>query len=362
MKISIGILAYNESAIISSTLQSLFKQSVFQEADPNLEVEVVIVPNGCKDNTAAVASQALAQLTAKVNNPYLSWRVCEVEEGGKANAWNLYTHQFTDPRSEYLILMDADIQFLEYRTLYAMVDTLEQNRDAWASVDTLVKDVALKPKKNVFDRLSIAASGVAGAKSVWMCGHLYCGRADILRRIWLPKGIFADDGFIAHMVVNDCLRGSEKLDRIVRAEGASHVYEAAMKISSLFGHQLRQIIADTMNEFIYEDLLQDKYAGQDLGLLIKSRNETDPGWVDRLIQATVQSKGWWVIPRFRVFQRLNSLRHRPWKKAMAMSIPLTIAFGIDLVLCVIANRKFHRWGIKRFGWSHGSYRATQLTQ
>ncbi|TAF17834.1 MAG: glycosyltransferase family 2 protein, partial [Nostocales cyanobacterium] len=162
MKISIGILAYNESREISTTLKSLFEQSIFQDANANTEIEVIVVPNGCTDDTADITQTTLQNLETSTQNPTVSWRICEIEEAGKPNAWNLYVHQFSRPDADYLILMDADIQFLEPKTLYQMLQTLETNSQAWISVDKLVKDVALKPQKNLMEKLSVAVSGVSG--------------------------------------------------------------------------------------------------------------------------------------------------------------------------------------------------------
>jgi glycosyltransferase involved in cell wall biosynthesis len=57
-KVSLGILAHNEQARIPATLRSLESQSLFGS---NHDVEVVVVPNGCKDQTAAVTREIFGQ-------------------------------------------------------------------------------------------------------------------------------------------------------------------------------------------------------------------------------------------------------------------------------------------------------------
>ncbi|MBD2690457.1 glycosyltransferase family 2 protein [Anabaena catenula] len=343
MKISIGILAYNEVEEIAATLHSLFHQSIFQEAHANIEIEVVVVPNGCTDDTAAIAQTTLQELKKSTQNPSVSWRICNVEEAGKPNAWNLYVHQFSRPDADYMFLMDADIQFLESKTLYKMIQTLEQTPDAWVSVDKLVKDVALKPKKNLMEKLSVAVSGASGAKSAWICGQLYCGRTEILRKIWMPKGILVEDGFLWTMIVTDRLTSPEVLNRVVLADSASHVFEAYTQISSLLRHELRQVIGNTINYFIYTNLQPGDNSSADAGSLIKLKNEQDPLWLDKLITASVKKSGWWAIPNWLLIRRLQSLRNRPFQKAIWLFPVFFIAFFVDLILCLQANYQLHKY-------------------
>jgi len=342
LKISIGILAYNEVEEITTTLHSLFDQSIFQDANANIEIEIVVVPNGCTDDTAAIAQTTLQELEKSSNNPSISWRICNIEEAGKPNAWNLYVHQFSHPDADYLFLMDADIQFLEMQTLYSMMQTLEKTPDAWVSVDTLVKDVALKPKKNLMEKLSVAVSGASGAKSAWICGQLYCGRTKILRKIWMPKDILVEDGFLWTMVVTDRLTSPEVLNRVVLADSASHVFEAYTQISSLLRHELRQVVGNTINHFIYTNLQPGDNSGVDAGSLIKLKNEQDPLWLDNLITSSVKKSGWWAIPNWLVLRRLQSLRNQPLEKALLLFPMFIIAFFVDLILCLQANYQLHR--------------------
>lgn len=348
MKISIGILAYNESREISTTLKSLFEQSIFQDANANTEIEVIVVPNGCTDDTADITQTTLQNLETSTQNPTVSWRICEIEEAGKPNAWNLYVHQFSRPDADYLILMDADIQFLEPKTLYQMLQTLETNSQAWISVDKLVKDVALKPQKNLMEKLSVAVSGVSGAKSTWICGQLYCGRTHILRQIWMPKGVLVEDGFLWKMIVTDRLTSSEVLDRVILSESAAHVFEAYTQIQSLLSHELRQVVGNTINDFIYSHLEIDDNSSGDAGTLIKLKNEQDPLWLDKLITDNVEKNGWWTIPRGLLFRRLQSLTNRPLIKAVLLFPMFFIAFLLDLILCWQANSHFHHWEKSRY--------------
>jgi glycosyltransferase involved in cell wall biosynthesis len=171
MKISIGILAYNEAGSIGKTLHSLFGQSVFVDPDEDDEIEIIIVPNGCTDDTADVARIVLADLVTRSQLTRVKYAVCEVAEPGKTNAWNRYVHQFSDPHAKYLLLMDADIEFLGDRTVRNTIDELERNPRANLAVDTPTKDIVLKPNKNWIEKLSLSVSAAAtNSTEVWICG------------------------------------------------------------------------------------------------------------------------------------------------------------------------------------------------
>lgn len=351
MKIGIGILAYNEADLIGTTLRSLFRQSIFNEPNSDKEIEIVVVPNGCTDNTAAISTETLEELVKSSTHPNLRYWVHEVEQPSKPNAWNLYVHEFSDRAADYLIIMDADIEILDPCTLKSLINTLEQNNDAWVSVDKLVKDVELKQKKSLMDKLSIAVSKVSGAKSAWI-SQLSCARSARLRNIWLPLGVIVEDGFLWSMIVTDSLTTPEVLDRVVRAESASHVFEAYINIKSLLRHEVRQVMGNSINTFLMHELRANCHQPQDLGLLVKKKNEQDPLWVNKFIQATVAQKGWWVIARYVLLRRFVALQSAPLNKAILLSPVAGIAFLVDLFVCLQANIELHKW-------SKSSHGATQ---
>lgn len=342
LNISIGILAYNESASISATLQSLFQQSLFNEPDPDMNIEIVIVPNGCTDDTAAVASNTLSELVNRSANPNVRWQLCEVEQPGKPNAWNLYVHQFCDPTADYLFLMDADIQFLDPNTLRSMINTLESTPNAWVAVDKPVKNVALKEKKNLMEWLSVAVSGLSGSGgAAWICGQFYCGRAAVLRGIYLPSGLSADDSFIYTMVVTDRLTSPAVFDRVVLAKSACHVFEAYTNPNRLLRHEQWLVVSNIINSFIYDYLRANCNQQEDVASLIKYRNDQDPLWVSQLIETVVSKKGWWLMPPELLFRRFKSLRHKPLQKAIFLVPLAVIAFFVDLLVLLRANHELY---------------------
>lgn len=361
LRIGIGILAYNEASSIQTTLTSLFEQSIFNKIDkvqassgeenksdlhPDLIIEIVVVPNGCTDDTAAVTKMTLEKLVANSACPDLSWQVHETEKAGKSNAWNLYVHQLCDPDADYIFLMDADIEFLNSHTFVEMINTLEKHPDAWVCVDKPIKDIALKKKKNLGEWLSSAISTASKNSAPEICGQLYCSRAKQLRRIWLPTDLpSAEDGFIRAMVVTNCFTSPEVFETIVVAESASHVFEAYVSLSSLLRHEKWLVISSTINAFIYSYLWSNSNKEQDAGVLIKSNNEQNPNWLNQLVQAAILKEGRWVIPDrflFRRFYRFQNLwKNKPIKAILFLPV-YCIAFLIDLLVFLQVNNELHR--------------------
>ena len=97
---SVAIFAHNEAATLAETVRSA------QFAGEGASTEIVILANGCRDNTVEIARD-LAQV-------YRNIHVIEIALGDKANAWNHYVHDisaqlpFCDAWMH--VFMDGDVQ------------------------------------------------------------------------------------------------------------------------------------------------------------------------------------------------------------------------------------------------------------
>jgi len=356
LKISIGILAYNESISISTTLESLLQQSLFNDSQYCKFIELVIVPNGCTDQTAEISRNTLATLVKqRVQPPAIRWQVCEVAQPGKSNAWNLYVHEFSDPAADYLFLMDADIQLLEPDTLRNMIDCLETATERWISVDNPVKDVSIKKNKSLMEKLSVQMSkeSLRDDDDPYICGQLYCGRAAKLRQVWMPPGLPVEDGFLRAMVCTDLFRSKEGIRAVKRAPNASHSFEAYISIPSLLRHEKRLVVGSTINACLFGYLWANCNEQQDAGSLIKRNNEQNPLWLHELIQQLRQENGWWLIPSSYLFRRFENLQRFPGLKAVRRFPLALIAFLVDLLVFFQANREIHKgnglgyWGVSQ---------------
>ena len=335
MKITIGILAYNEAVTIPRILHSLFQQSLFQDNNSEI-IEVIIVPNGCTDNTVQVAKNVL-------HSTQFPWQVCEVEEAGKSNAWNLFIHQFSASDTDFFFLMDADITLYAHDTLEKMVDVLVQNPEYWVSLDRLIKDVELKENQNLLEKLSIAVSKSSSAQ-LYICGQLYCARASVLRNIWMPAGLPVEDGFLTQMVIreNFTIKNPTFEKRIVRVNEASHVFEAYTNAIELINHEVRVVVGIVINIFLTYYFNSRCNEQLTAGTLIAQMNQENHFWLDDFVKNTVVKNSWWVIPTSLVFRRYRSLQNYSLWKAF-LRIPIaTLAFIVDLSVFIQANSKLHR--------------------
>lgn len=341
MKLSIGILAWNEEEYISTTISSLLRQSIFESpACDGMEFEIVCVPNGCSDSTAEEARSSFEALPDHLRAAGLRCRVCEIEQPGKVNAWNRYIHELSDPAADYIFMLDADIRINTPDTLLKMLEALLENPRAYASTDTPIKHIAFKKKKNIADRISLAIAGTTQAAPGQLSGQLYCARAEMLRRIVIPNGMIIEDGFLKQMLCTNLY--SEELDnsRIVRAERASHTFKAYTGPKDVFHNQVRQTLGHTVYTFLRDHLRKHVAAGERIEDVLRAESARDPNWFISIVtERTVGSRqSWLVFPgaltlRFRRLRRLSAA-------ARIRALPAAlIGFLLDLAVCIAANRR-----------------------
>ncbi len=339
MIISIGILAWNEAEVMATTLRSLLEQSLVRElAQSDHRLELVVVPNGCSDLTEQVATETLTAGAAALPAAHFTWRVQSLTEAGKANAWNQYVHQLSDPAADYLFLMDADIQFTHPDTLKNMLLALERDAHASVATDLPQKHVLFKARKTLFDRISLGIGQMTQAAPAQVTGQLFCARGPLLRRIHMPPGLITEDGFIKHMVCTGMFTGPSDDRRIVRAPNASHVFESYTRIADIFNNQCRQQVAQAIYVFL-RDYLKAHVGAQDAGEIIAANNARDPDWYRALIRERVKQGGRWVMYPGAFGLRFRRLRNLSPPQAL-LKLPVAIVgFLMDSVVLVAANRR-----------------------
>ncbi|MGL5083353.1 MAG: glycosyltransferase family 2 protein [Microcoleaceae cyanobacterium] len=352
-------MAHNEAALIGQMLSSLLQQSVFQAPScqddfsqsndslhNTLTIEIIIVPNGCTDKTAEISRSILQQSINSTTSPNIDWKVYEIEEPGKSNAWNAYVHSLSARDAQYLFLIDSDIQILDPQTLHSMMETLETRSEAWVAMDQPIKDVRLKEKKNLMDRLSVAASALSGSapkpgEAAWICGQLYCARAEILRQIYLPTALPTQDFFLSNMITTAGLTSPREPNRVILSDSASHVFESYTTIGRLLRHEKWLITGIVLNELIYRELQPQVTHFKDAGLIIKQYNEQNPQWLNQLVETTTK-QSLWLIPQYILTRRFRSLQRKSWLKAISFFPLVILAFIIDLLVSIQANLALHQ--------------------
>lgn len=169
---SIIIPAHNESSVIERTLHALLKSA------GDRDVEIVVVANGCKDDTAERARRFSDRVT-----------VVESEIGSKVLALNLGDQAATSfPR----LYLDGDIEVSETLVgdLFNALDS-DEPRAAWSSVkyDTSQSSALVSAFYYVWTRLPYNRPGRIGV------GIYSMNEAGRKRFGEFPK-IISDDGFV----------------------------------------------------------------------------------------------------------------------------------------------------------------------
>jgi hypothetical protein len=342
--LSIGVIAWNEEDAIGLMLKSLFRQSLFARLiERNLQCEVICVANGCTDATPRVASAILAD-QARVHpcRERFSCRVEHLQERGKINAWNQFVHSLSAAGSRFLFLMDGDIVIHHPDTLWNLLEALEANPGAGVSVDQPLKDILFRTRKTVWERISLAASKLTQAGEAQLSGQLYCIRAEVARRIFLPKDLAAcEDGFIKALVCSDLLTRPTDPGRIVRPGNATHIFEPYLSIREICRNQKRQVIGQTMVHVLVDKFLAALAPAEKARLAETLRNldATDPPWLKRLVASHLRRTrhGWQLVPGILGF-RLRRLARLGGMKRIAC-LPAALAGVLaTLVACWMARR------------------------
>ncbi|PHS29819.1 MAG: hypothetical protein COA95_11080 [Methylophaga sp.] len=304
MKVSIGILAYNEENTIVSTIEQILLQDVFHM--PACEIQIVVVANGCTDNTSIVAKKVLQ--SHKIRKNFI-FDTVNLEQAGKSNAWNEFIHAYSWQDADFVILVDADIEFGSNNVLKRLVESLSENINANVSIDLVKKDIEKKIKKGVISQLSLKLSDSKKSniyKSI--AGSLYCARGNVARGIYMPNGLPVEDGFFRAMIVTDNFTHLDDNSKIVIVDDVCHYFQAVLSPLSLYKHEKRLIIGIVVNAIIYAHLWSEvKKQSLDAGEIVKNLNELDRDWLINLIDQYKNKYGFWLTPRSIMTKHINNV-------------------------------------------------------
>ena len=295
MRVSIGIFAHNEQGHIGRLLESLNSQDLLKiTAERGDFLEVITLANGCRDATAHEADEACGFIRRV--HPTIFARTEVIAESGKSNAWNMYVHRFSDTLADFFIFMDADITLVGASSLRLLVDALIHNPDAKVSVDVILKDIAFKQHQSLTDRLSLAATELNQAGPAKLAGSLYCGRASVLREIWMPRGLLVEDGFLKAMVATQSFTSCENAHALVQVQGAAHTFEAVTSPRSVFKHEVRLLVGTWMNIVLFAHLRNIASGSiKTVGALICEWNDKKPDWFPSLLAHGHNHREFWLF-------------------------------------------------------------------
>jgi glycosyltransferase involved in cell wall biosynthesis len=327
MKISIGIMLWNEEETIEMTIDSIFEQTLFKEYKSGIEcVEVVALANGCTDKSIPRAKDAFVRNLDKCDLPYVEARVEELPKG-RSPAWNWFVHERTSSDTTYLIFMDADIIINNDNAMWSMVEGLENSAYHPVAGALGIKDVDLKDRKTILQQLTSAFTRMEhDARHFYMCGGLYCGRVNFFRQIEFPKGfVCGDDGFIATMAITNFMTTNYEFDRILHPKDATFIFEAYNTIPRLFKQHRRRLVGATVGTFIKDYVRSKQTNGQpDAGTIIRTASKQNPLWLEEFCRERITNAGFWVVRPGWIFYGITQLRRLGWWKKIAR-LPLVLA-------------------------------------
>lgn len=343
-------MAWNEANSICTTLESLFRQTVFERlVERGEQCEIVVVANACTDATVTVTRGLFEKM--KREHPWaagFTTHVVDIPEPGKGNAWNRYIHEFSALEARYICSMDADIVFHHRETIHNLMAALERDPHASASTGRQCKDILFKERKTLRDRISLATTSMGGGEAGKICGQLYCLRAGIARNLYLPRHLTAtEDGFIKEMVCTDFLTHPSDPTKIVLAPDAAHVFEAYVSPREVLNNQKRQMIGQTIVHVLVEHLKTLPWRERmGLAQTLRRNEQRDPDWLRRLLaeHLRVRPRFWQLFPGLLTFRFKRLAQQKGLGKVK--QLPAACAgLAVTLVSCARAHGQLRKGAV-----------------
>lgn len=322
MQVDIGVFAHDEGAGIARMVAGLLAQDF-----GGLDVRLLVLANGCHDDTAARARAAGAE-------------VADLPEGGKSRTWNRFVHDLSRPTADVLVFADADIELPEPDAIRRLVAELVARPGLHVMNSRPVKDIAARPQGLGWqDRLIGLAGGTLDNWRTAICGQLYAMPAAKARAHWMPVGLPVEDGFLRAMVLTDELTRPEDLSRIDGAD-VWHIYESERTIRSLIRHQVRIVIGSAINMAVFETIRRS--SGQERPDLLR-RAATQEAWLSHAIRERLPRWPDAFVPLHFLVKRTQNLLRQPRKILRPKGLVLlVVGFGFDLIVYVLAQMRMAR--------------------
>lgn len=387
VRVSIGILAYNEETSIADTIESVLNQSIVKEPPEGWEVEIVCVPNGCTDRTAEAATRALGRLGGGRDSRSVAGRVEVVERPSKHNAWNEFVHRLSRTDATHLVLMDGDVRLLGERTLESMLRRLLGAPDAYVCGARTVKDIDI-PGFRVWSlrhRISSMASAIRRNDTdqrgeAGFAGCLYACPAEACRRFVLPEVLVGEDSFLRAVWSTNFFTNAVGVSdprRVVSAEDATVLFEAYTGTASVLKNLRRRMVGLTINSMLYDRLWAESSTGADAGVLLTRWAGEDPGWDRRLIAERIAARGSWVVlggsfaswatSQQGLWKWFHRMRGMPLSKRVCRLPGACVGTMLHAYACISANRLVRTgrteglWFTTKTRLGASGVRATQQT-
>lgn len=336
-------MAWNEEDSILTTLESLFRQSVFERLCARREqVEILVLANGCHDRTVPIARAFFERMEHEHHWPDgFSARVIDIPEPGRNNAWNRFVHEFSAVEARFIALMDADIVFHHRDTIFSLMATMERRPRVSATSGRQCKDLMFKERKTLWERISLATSDMTGTIEGRISGQLYCMRATVARNLYLPRDLSAnDDGFFKAAICTDFFSQDLDPSRIVTAPDAAHIYQAYIAVNEILNNQKRQMIGQTAVHVLIEYVKTlPREQRRNLAETLRQHETQDPDWLKKLIGAHLRRHRffWQLFPGLVTFRFKRCLR-LPGLRKLTFLPAACAGFAVTMIACSRAHR------------------------
>lgn len=332
MKIDIGIFAYNEEQNISHIIKQVAKQSILN--NPDMSVRIVILANGCIDQTVNNAQKAIKELS---NIDTTSFEVLDLPFKGKAKTWNHFVHQICRSQSNYLVFMDADITLHSPSTIFDMINRIDGDTNTLVVSSHAIKDLKLTKRQLTLVEKIISSSGASAedyAHSI--CGQLYAAKKSAIENIFMPCGLPVEDGYLRAMILTNSFEEPEKFTKIESTSEIWHSYESISTIKELIQHQTRIVIGSAINSMIFEIISSQKTPQDKINLT--QTFYVNELWLQGVLKQNLPKLPYGYVPFHFLVKRLQSTKLNRISK-----IPkILIGFIFDCVVYINATIKMAR--------------------
>jgi glycosyltransferase involved in cell wall biosynthesis len=326
LKLSVGVVAWNEESSIAAALQSILKQTIFRNARSlGFETELIVVANGCTDRTVDVTAELFQKMRGEF--PQISGvrlRLEEVAEAGFANAWNLLAHTYSRPDADFIYFVNADIVIDQPEAFEWMLNALQKDSGMQVVSPVGRKHIEVAKCKSLCDRLNLAVTRFTEKnQTAQVRGHCFCARASAMRSVWLPKRFpGAVDGAFKRMIVSKMAAEPDNPARIGLARNAGYTFEAYRTFKDIYNRRVRLFVGQTFIEALMRHLktMRAEQPQLNMAAYLRARDETDPSWLQRLVQLSIHVKGlfatmpspwfrfrFWKNPNIGIFKKLCML-------------------------------------------------------
>jgi len=183
----VSILAHNEASNLCPCLSSLLSQSL----DTDDGIEIVVIANGCTDNTEDIV-RAFHRQDSRVS-------LFSIKDAGKVNALKMYLSSQEHALSSQdhggvVYFMDADVTLQRSRTLVQLRHHLISDSALYAVSASSIPESVYNKNIDFVSCLFRAQSKISNhLKPNVMRGAFYCIKTAIIKRLAFPANLISDD-------------------------------------------------------------------------------------------------------------------------------------------------------------------------